>query len=71
MQYGICGNVDIAGMAAQAGFDYFEMTVGALLKPVPPEVSVMPPTTSEETRAVAPVPVPGAVSLMVAVGTVV
>ena len=33
MQYGICGNVDVAGTAAQAGFDYFEMTVGALLKP--------------------------------------
>jgi sugar phosphate isomerase/epimerase len=33
IQYGICGNPDIASMAVQAGFDYFEMTVGALLKP--------------------------------------
>ena len=33
MQYGICGNIETAGLGRQAGFDYFEMTVGALLKP--------------------------------------
>jgi sugar phosphate isomerase/epimerase len=33
MQYGICGNPGIAGPAAQAGYDYFEWSVGGFLKP--------------------------------------
>jgi sugar phosphate isomerase/epimerase len=33
MKYGVCGNHEIAGMAAQAGYDYFEDTVGGFLKP--------------------------------------
>jgi sugar phosphate isomerase/epimerase len=34
MQYGICCEPSLAGTAAQAGFDYYESTVGALLKPL-------------------------------------
>jgi sugar phosphate isomerase/epimerase len=33
MKYGVCGNHEIAGRAAQAGYDYFEDTVGGFLKP--------------------------------------
>jgi sugar phosphate isomerase/epimerase len=34
MQFGICCEPSLAGTAAQAGFDYYESTVGALLKPL-------------------------------------
>jgi sugar phosphate isomerase/epimerase len=34
MQYGVCGGFEIARFAAEAGFDYFEMSVGSLLKPL-------------------------------------
>ncbi len=33
MSYGICGSPEIASLAVQAGFDYFEWSVGGLLKP--------------------------------------
>jgi len=33
MQYGVCGGPEIGGVAAEAGYDYFEWSVGALLKP--------------------------------------
>jgi sugar phosphate isomerase/epimerase len=33
MQFGVCGNPDVAGLAAQAGFDYFEWGVGPYLAP--------------------------------------
>ena len=32
-QYGVCGGPEAAIAAAEAGFDYFEWTVGGLLKP--------------------------------------
>ncbi len=34
MQFGVCGGADIATPAAGAGYDYFESSVGALLKPL-------------------------------------
>jgi sugar phosphate isomerase/epimerase len=37
MQLGVCGNPEIAGPAEQAGFDYFEWSVGGLLKPLEDE----------------------------------
>lgn len=33
MKFGICGGPDVAGLAKQAGYDYFEWSVGGLLKP--------------------------------------
>lgn len=33
MPYGLCGGPEIASLAVQAGFDYFEWSVGGLLKP--------------------------------------
>ena len=33
MQYGVCGDPSLAAGAAQADFDYFEWSVGGLLKP--------------------------------------
>jgi sugar phosphate isomerase/epimerase len=33
MQFGVCGAPSIAASAAHAGFDFFESSVGALLKP--------------------------------------
>jgi sugar phosphate isomerase/epimerase len=33
MQFGICGGPEVAGLAIQAGYDYFEWSVGGLLKP--------------------------------------
>jgi sugar phosphate isomerase/epimerase len=33
MKFGICGNPEAALMAGQAGYDYFEWSVGSLLKP--------------------------------------
>ena len=32
-QYGVCGGPGVAAVAAEAGYDYFEWTVGGLLKP--------------------------------------
>ena len=36
MQYGVCGDPDMAAAAAEASFDYAEWLVGALLKPQEP-----------------------------------
>lgn len=36
MKYGICGDPALAALAASAGFDFFEWSVGALLKPREP-----------------------------------
>jgi len=36
MQYGVCGDPDLAEAAAEASFDYVEWLVGALLKPQEP-----------------------------------
>ncbi len=33
MQFGVCGDVKVAGMAARAAYDYAEWTVGEFLKP--------------------------------------
>jgi sugar phosphate isomerase/epimerase len=33
MQYGICGGPEIGGVAAEAGYDYFEWSVPGFLKP--------------------------------------
>lgn len=33
MKFGVCGSPALAQVAARVGYDYFEMTVGALLKP--------------------------------------
>jgi hypothetical protein len=33
MHFGICGGLELAFIAAQAGFDYFEWTVGDFLQP--------------------------------------
>jgi len=37
MQCGVCGGPEIAAVAKIAGFDYFEWSVGGLLKPREPE----------------------------------
>jgi sugar phosphate isomerase/epimerase len=37
MKLGVCGGPDIARIASKSGYDYFEMTVGALLKPLEEE----------------------------------
>jgi len=39
MQYGICGGPDAARAAADAGYDFFEWTVGAFLKPLEDEAA--------------------------------
>ncbi len=39
MQYGVCGGPEIAAPAADAGFDYFEASVGGLLKPLENEAA--------------------------------
>lgn len=33
MQFGVCGGLDLAPLAAEAGFDYIEGSVGGILKP--------------------------------------
>jgi D-psicose/D-tagatose/L-ribulose 3-epimerase len=33
MKYGVCGGPDVARVAKKAGFDYFEWSVGSLLRP--------------------------------------
>lgn len=37
MQFGICGNPEVAIIAKNAGYDYFEWSVGSLLHPLEPE----------------------------------
>ncbi|MEI7437507.1 MAG: hypothetical protein WCL16_11960 [bacterium] len=37
MQLGVCGSPEIVPVAKAAGFDYFEWSVGGLLKPREPE----------------------------------
>ena len=37
MRYGVCGGADVVTAAAEAGYDYFEMTVGDLLRPLADE----------------------------------
>lgn len=37
MQYGVCGGPDLAAVAASAGYEFFEWTVGAYLKPLEEE----------------------------------
>lgn len=37
MKFGVCGGPDVAKIAAQAGYDYFEGGVGGLLKPLESE----------------------------------
>jgi sugar phosphate isomerase/epimerase len=49
IQYGICGGPDTAEKAARAGFDYFEMTVGALLMPREDEAAFS--TVLEQVRS--------------------
>lgn len=39
MQFGVCGNPSIAEAAAPAGFNYFEWSVGSLLKPLESEAA--------------------------------
>lgn len=39
MEFGVCGGFEIARPAAEAGYDYFEMTVGNLLKPLEDEAA--------------------------------
>jgi sugar phosphate isomerase/epimerase len=49
MRYGICGNPEIATLAAEAGYDYFEWSVGSLLKPLEDEDAFQ--TALKEARA--------------------
>lgn len=49
MEYGVCGGVDIAAVAAKAGFDFVEGTVGAVLSPREDEAVFA--TTSAPWRA--------------------
>lgn len=39
MQYGVCRGKDIAEAAADAGYDYVELTVGGVLKPLEGEAA--------------------------------
>lgn len=39
MQYGICGDPEVAALAAQVGFEYFEWTVGSYLQPLEEEAA--------------------------------
>ncbi len=39
MLFGVCGGPDIGTAAAGAGYDYYEMTVGSLLKPLEDEAA--------------------------------
>lgn len=41
MQFGVCGSPEVAKIAHQAGFDYFEWSVGGLLKPQEDERSFL------------------------------
>jgi sugar phosphate isomerase/epimerase len=38
MKFGVCGDPKMAAFAAQAGFEYFEWSVGGLLQPRQPDV---------------------------------
>lgn len=55
MKFGVCGSPALARVAARVGFDYFEMSVGALLKPR--ESAEMFASALAEARAV-PIPCP-------------
>lgn len=39
MKYGVCGGPETGAAAARAGYDYYEMTVGSLLKPLEDEAA--------------------------------
>ena len=39
MLFGVCGGPDIGTVAAKSGYDYYEMTVGSLLKPLENETA--------------------------------
>jgi len=39
MKYGVCGSPETGAAAARAGYDYYEMTVGSLLKPLEDEAA--------------------------------
>ena len=39
MQFGVCGGAELAPIAAKAGYDYLETTVGGLLKPLEDEAA--------------------------------
>lgn len=39
MKFGICGGIDLAPLAKQAGFDYVEGSVGGVLKPREPQAA--------------------------------
>ncbi|MEI8311317.1 MAG: hypothetical protein WCH98_11235, partial [Verrucomicrobiota bacterium] len=56
MQFGVCGTPSIAASAAQAGFDFFESSVGALLKPREPEDAFLA-ALAESRAAELPCPV--------------
>jgi len=51
MQYGICSGIEIADTAAKIGYDYIEMTVGDLLKPLEPDSAFL--TKLEQVKAAA------------------
>lgn len=53
MRYGICGGPATGLLAAEAGFDYFEWSVGEFLRPSAPEA-----TFREALKAVQAVPIP-------------
>jgi len=55
MKIGLCTGFDGAAMAREAGFDYIEDTVGAVLKPLEPEEAFLP--VLEEIKA-SPLPCP-------------
>jgi len=55
MRYGVCGDPVLAAGAAKAGYDYFEWSVGALLKPREPEAAFA--AALSQVRA-APIPCP-------------
>ncbi|MBN2712494.1 MAG: sugar phosphate isomerase/epimerase [Planctomycetes bacterium] len=55
MQYGVCCGPDKAGMVAKAGYDYFEWSVGGLLKPQESETEF---NKALEQVKVAPIPCP-------------
>ena len=56
MQFGVCGAPSIAASAARAGFDFFESTVGALLKPRESEDAFLA-ALAESRAAALPCPV--------------
>ncbi len=55
MKFGVCGSPSMARVAARAGYEYFEMTVGALLMPREDEAAFA--ASLAELRA-APLPCP-------------